>query len=690
MHFSKFFISTVYTVITALNFSLSAQTTLPCGTDENLANEIARNAKREDKLFETDNLIQTYLNSKNSSSTEQLQIIPVVFHVIYSNNKDNISDAQIQDALNILNEDMRRNNPDTSNLRSIFKPVAADLEIEFRLAQKDPNGNCTNGITRTQSNLSLTANNNVKAILNWDNKKYLNIWVVKNISLSGTAPGTRTLGYSAFPFNNIPGTSDGVVIRHDNFGSIGTSQGERYRTLTHEVGHYLNLYHTFQGGCNGGDNCPDTPPVSSASNGCNNSTQNSCNFDSPDLPDMVENYMDYSDNDCMNTFTQNQKQRAKAVLNIFNLRGSLTTSSNHFFTGINQTSSIICYPKADFSIDKNLICSGEQIQITENCQYQAPPSFHYTISDQNNGNQKHITTGSPILTFNNPGIYDIKLEIQNSDGQSTKQYAKLLTVRPAGGLQYSPFFSATMENIIPNEIWTHLNNGDNFQWERTSIAAKSGLYSYFLNNFNISTNGGGDCLIAGPISLNNPSALLLKFNHAFAKRYSSNSDQLKIFTSIDCGNSWVLKRIIPAFQLGTTTLYANSPYIPSNGDWKETTINLNGLSAETSLMIKFEMFSGGGNNIYLDNLNISFTANNVQLTKSNEIFIYPNPSNNNALIEISENGDIYIIDAIGRVVQINKNASKKTRILDLPAGSYTAVFINNEGERKQVRWTNLP
>lgn len=135
------------------------------------------------------------------------------------------------------------------------------------------------------------------------------------------------LGYSAFPYNGIPVTQDGIVIRHDHLGNVGTAAGTRHRTLTHEVGHYLNLYHTFQNGCGFGDQCADTPPVVSASSGCN-AAQNSCSTDSPDLVDMIENYMDYTNDACMNTFTLNQKARAKAVLNSPVLRGNLTTAAN--------------------------------------------------------------------------------------------------------------------------------------------------------------------------------------------------------------------------------------------------------------------------------------------------------------------------------------------------------------------------
>jgi hypothetical protein len=181
--------------------------------------------------------MEAQMTQDASGAESVVHIIPVVFHVMWYDQSDNISEAQLQDAIDILNEDMRRMNPDTGLLRAIFKPVAADMEVEFRIAKKDPNGQCTNGVTRTQTNLSLAANNNVKSLIGWDNTKYLNIWVVRQINLSGTSPGSITLGYSAFPYNGIPLTQDGIVIRHDNLGSIGTSAGTRHRTLTHEIGH---------------------------------------------------------------------------------------------------------------------------------------------------------------------------------------------------------------------------------------------------------------------------------------------------------------------------------------------------------------------------------------------------------------------------------------------------------------------
>ena len=665
--------------------SVHAQTILRCAADENLALEIQSNPRRQSLLEETEALMEAQMVMDANGTESVLHIIPVVFHVMWYDESDNITVAQLEDALEILNEDMRRMNPDTGLLRAVFKPVAADMEVEFRLAKKDPNGNCTNGVTRTQTNLSLAANNNVKSLVGWNNTKYLNIWVVRNINLANSTPGTITLGYSAFPYNGIPLTQDGIVIRHDNLGSIGTSAGTRNRTLTHEVGHYLNLYHTFQGGCNQGDNCYDTPPVASASNGCNNSTQNTCSNDNPDLPDMVENYMDYSDDNCMNTFTQNQKSRAKSVLNNLNLRGNLCTSGNLAFTGTDGNA-VTCAPVADFTVDRTLLCAGEQVQFTDLSAYQTLTSFHYTIVDQNNGNQQHVITANPLRTFPTAGVYDVKLEIQNAAGNSMKQYTKLITVRPAGGTAYSPFFSATMEDMLPNGNWTVENNGDNIQWVRTNAAAKSGSYSYVLDNFNVAGTGGGDALIAGPIAVSNMTAKQLRFSHAFARKTSSDNDQLKIFTSTDCGQTWALQRLLPAFQLGTASYYPNTLYVPSASDWKETTVNFTGMNNATSIMIKFEFVSGGGNNVYLDDVTFSTTVGEEEWA-AESLRLAPNPSAGGSTLSLpSATGQVMVMDALGRVVYTQSVTETELSLPSLPSGLYVVRWVNGPTQAKSIRW----
>lgn len=190
---------------------------------------------------------------------EPVIIIPVVFHIVHNFGAENISDAQIFDQMRILNEDFRKLNEDTTDIIDFFKPFSADSRIEFRLAQRDFEGNCTNGIDRIASIETYVGDDGSK--LNpWPRDRYLNVWVVASME-NGVA------GYAYYPSAVPNGTSalrDGIIIRHNYIGSIGTSNPNSSRALTHEIGHWLNLQHVWgdnnqPGVICGDDDVEDTP-----------------------------------------------------------------------------------------------------------------------------------------------------------------------------------------------------------------------------------------------------------------------------------------------------------------------------------------------------------------------------------------------------------------------------------------------
>ena len=646
-----------------LGLTAQGQTIQRCAADEVYAHEVARDPQREAFRAETEAEMQRVQQLGMPESV--VHQIPVVFHVMHYDQGDNISEAQILSALQILNEDMRRTNPDTGNLRALFKGVAADMEVEFVLANKGPNGECTNGINRQWSPNSLKANNAIKSELNWPNTKYLNIWVVRTIELTGITPGSIVLGYSAFPYNGIPVTQDGIVIRHDHLGNVGTAAGTRHRTLTHEVGHYLNLYHTFQNGCGFGDQCADTPPVVSASSGCN-AAQNSCSTDSPDLVDMIENYMDYTNDACMNTFTLNQKARAKAVLNSPVLRGNLTTAANLLATGV--TGTLSCSPVADFELTRSLLCAGDALTFEDYSAYLGNPIYHWNVLDVNNQVVHHTTTQNPSLVMANPGQYTVSLTIQASNGSNTMNKPLALTVRPAAGTTYSPWFIGTMEDPLPNADWTTTTFADSSYWRRTTVASKQGSASYLFQNHKLPAGGEVSSLIAGPIAFANTGTLNLRFAHAFVRRAASNNDQLKVFVSSDCGATWQLARLIPAFQLGINGA-VTTPYVPAPADWKYTIINLAslGLQGAGDLMIRFSMVSGGGNNLYLDDVQLTTTLGEDELAAPS-MWVQPNPSRGGATL-VGAEGRVRITDLSGRVVA-ELTANGEATLPELSAGTY--------------------
>ncbi|MEO6683946.1 MAG: M43 family zinc metalloprotease [Ginsengibacter sp.] len=235
---------------------------------------------------------------------DEVIIIPVVVHVVYNNQTQNISDQQILSQIKSLNDDFRRRNADTVNTPNIFKQFAADTKIQFCLAKVDPSGKPTTGIIRkfTSKNQFL-ADDEVKfsskgGVDAWDATKYLNIWVC---NLFG-----RTLGYSVLPGG--PSERDGVVLKYNVFGTVGSisSPYNKGRTATHEIGHWLGLHHLWGNDVCGDDGIDDTPRQQASNTGCTTFPRISTCSENQ-YGDMFMNYMDFSDDACMNLFTIGQK-----------------------------------------------------------------------------------------------------------------------------------------------------------------------------------------------------------------------------------------------------------------------------------------------------------------------------------------------------------------------------------------------
>jgi len=243
--------------------------------------------------------------------------IPVVVHVVYHTAAENISDAQVQSQIAVLNRDYRATNPDVATVPPVFAPLVADSRIEFHLATSDPDGNPTSGITRTSTTTASfpQSGNPIKHTSQgghdaWPSDRYLNIWVGTVHSSSG-----GLLGYAQFPGG--PADTDGVVILHSAFGDTGTAAApfDLGRTATHEVGHWLNLYHIWGDdgtGCSGSDEVDDTPNQASENYGTPAFPHVSCS-NGPN-GDLFMDYMDYVDDAAMVMFTHGQASRMEAAL----------------------------------------------------------------------------------------------------------------------------------------------------------------------------------------------------------------------------------------------------------------------------------------------------------------------------------------------------------------------------------------
>jgi len=329
---------------------------------------------------------------RKSAKTKAIVIItiPVVVHVIHNGEAigtaPNITDAQVQSQITVLNQDFRKifNTPGYNS-----NPVGADIGIEFVLAKQDPDGNPTNGIDRVNMSATSWSNDDIENIVKpatiWDPEQYLNMWTI-------IFSKTDLLGYAQFPSNStLNGISDyggaaltdGVVSAYDNFGSSDFGTGfllfapyDKGRTMTHEVGHYLGLLHIWGDGtgdedtnkpdCNATDYCADTPQAGWEHYDCD-VTYDTCPLVAGN--DMTENYMDYTTDACMNIFTQNQKDRIMAVMSNSirrkNLKNSTKDNAITLFANDAEVKNNIDYSSSSITICSSLpLQTNKKVRLT--------------------------------------------------------------------------------------------------------------------------------------------------------------------------------------------------------------------------------------------------------------------------------------------------------------------------------------
>ncbi len=249
-------------------------------------------------------------------------IIPVVVHIVWNSNAQNISDAQVLSQIAVLNNDFNGLNADRSKTPSYFTALTADCGISFVLAKKDPQGRPSNGIVRKQTSLGVFGfDDKMKTTATggddgWNAANYLNIWVC---NLAGGISG-----YASAPGG--PAEKDGVVISTGVFGTLNMNGPfSRGRTAVHEIGHWMNLRHIWGDANCGDDKVDDTPQQTAANRGCNTGEKFSCGETAHG--DMYMNFMDFSDDACMYMFTRGQRQRMRVLFEAGGPRNSLLYSN---------------------------------------------------------------------------------------------------------------------------------------------------------------------------------------------------------------------------------------------------------------------------------------------------------------------------------------------------------------------------
>ncbi len=642
MRYSLFFSALIICLIHSINIQAQSR----CGTVALQQLHLGSTDYREDeKQFEKwlyERMLERRQNLSFSLSGEkQVITIPVVVHVIHNGQAvgvgDNIPDDQIFSQITILNQDYRRLNPDASETPSEFLPVAADVEIDFVLAKRDPEGLPTTGIVRVQGSqpdYSLFNDELLKSESFWSTEDYLNIWV--------TDLNNDLLGYAQFPVSNLTGLTvdrennrltDGIVVDFEYFGKDFPNNDpfSKGRTATHEIGHFLGLRHVWgDGGCSASDFCDDTPPQGDNTSGCPG-LQDTCDLDEfgelDPFQDMFQNYMDFSDDVCMNLFTICQANRMQTVIAESPRRRTLLTSMGGISPiittndmGIRQ----IISPEVSICNDAFF----PEIQV-RNYGTNDVTSFKVTLKI----NGLLIQTVEQTLTLQPLDLLPVTFQsIDVGQGEEMNFSFKVIEVNgvpdenPENDVKnifaQVPFqlgFPLVADFESGNDNWmTRRFTGEASTWQISNAPLNtSDNQAYKIDIFNSTSNEFGhlEMLLSPVLDLEKVTSAELQFKYAYAPLPVNENfiDGLAVAVLTECGTDFDPDNILPDFErygnnLGTTTT-KSSAFTPAGAaEWGDATISLNKFLGLKNVQVAIIAQNGGGNNIFVDE--VELFANN--------------------------------------------------------------------------------
>lgn len=671
-----------------LSFGLIAQedksNLIPCSTFEAMEEGFAKNPalKAQYEAQKTQFEIEyqkalTEFSNKRTAAT--VYTVPVVFHIM---GQQNINDQVFIDALAQINKDYSKTGSDIATIDPTFAPLYVDAEIRFMMAKRDPLGNCTNGIIR-HNNESIywdQMNPNYKfsgtGTNRWPVNKYLNIYIVNCISnsMSGvtcpTTGGAFVGGYTYLP-GGTPYTSNGnmgdaIVYRANLLGQLSPND---VRSLSHEIGHWFNLLHTFGNTNNPGslscgdpnlnDNVSDTPETQGDFSTCPSSIgTNPCDASSNKN---VENIMNYSS--CPKMFTQGQVTRMRtAIQSSIGGRNNLWTASNLTATGI--STSYTCAPVADFKSNKTNVCVGSSVTFTTQS-YVGSGAGTYTWTFQG-GTPATSNATSQAVTYATPGTYSVSLTASNGSGSNTINRISYITVYNGAGGAAAPNVHDFETTGIPSDINVVNGNTGTVAWtQNTTTGASATTKCMFLNNASTSNTIGHIDYFETPFyNFSTTTGISLSYYYAYAKKNAAQVDTFKVQYSLDCGGTWANVLGIPTTAAmatasgGTTT----AAFTPSATQWKQVSVSsalMAALNNKPSVKFRFyfrnDVALTSANNIYIDQINISGTVGLNELENEIELALYPNPTNNTSVIEFSSKAtdkiNITVLDMLGKTME---------------------------------------
>jgi len=685
-----------------------------CGSMELLDEKFRANPALKANMVNREAVLQKIISQRMVSAktqrTEEVVTIPVIFHVVLSR-QSQVTDAQIRAQLDTINKDYSGTNGGALKIPGHFLPLFGKSGIRFALAQRTPNDQPSTGIVRystTRSSFDYTTEY-VKHVStggadSWDTDKYLNIWIC-DLSES-------TLGYATFP--NV-GRKDeqGVVIDYASLPGGSLTSYNQGKTLTHELGHFFNLYHIWgddNGSCSGTDQVADTPNQGNSTSTLQTGIiTDNCTPAAPGI--MYQNYMDYTPDAGLLMFTTLQVARMEAAFSTY--RSVLASSNGAIPIDLKNRDAAV---RTIVAPDQRLCSSNFVPQITIRNEGSEPltsatinvriddgtvSSFRWTGSL---GTYQQTTVTLPALSTQE-GNHILTVYTTLPNGTADENVANDAVSKEF--IFYAPLAPPVLESFENTFLpagWDIVNQDTGSStWEKTTIGAKTGSASVRVVNFNdIQSVGQRDYLRSPTVNIAGADSAFVSFQVAAASYTSVNTqnnvwDTLQVLISTDCGQTYTSLYKKWGSTLITRSGITRTAFVPGPTEWRREQINIGNFINSGNILIAFLNIAGNENDVYLDDINIRTVTVNPNL-KEEGFLVTPNPTDGAISVQFyphpAKLKGIYIYNTSGQLVEqrLITNGVVSTNVYDFnlryaSAGLYVvkAVFDDRVLTKKFVK-----